>query len=62
MSKKYKAVYPIPIDDMDVEDYKLTHPCRVYSGWMNNGKLKKFISNKFQPIEDYNGSVVKTKI
>lgn len=52
MSKKYKAVYPIPIDDMDVEDYKLTHPCRVYSGWMNNGKLKKFISNKFQPIED----------
>lgn len=29
MSKKYKAVYPIPIDDMDVEDYKLTHPCRV---------------------------------
>ena len=52
MSKKYKAVYPIPIDDMDVEDYKLTHPCRVYSGWMNNGKLKKFISNKFQSIED----------
>lgn len=52
LSKKYKAVYPIPIDDMDVENYKLVRPCRVFSGWMNNGKLKRFILNKFQPIED----------
>lgn len=57
LSKKYGVVYPIPVTDMDVEDYKLVAPCRVFSGWMNNGKLKKFIENKCQPIDDGNTKV-----
>lgn len=52
LSKKYDAVYPIPVNDMVVENYKLSSPCTVYSGWMNNTKLKRFIDNKFEPIED----------
>ncbi|MBD5467323.1 MAG: site-specific DNA-methyltransferase [Lachnospiraceae bacterium] len=57
LSKKYGAIYPIPITDMDVEDYKLVTPCKVFSGWMNNGKLKRFIENKCQPINDGNTKV-----
>lgn len=57
ITKKYSAVYPIPVDDMVVEDYKLKELCRVYSGWMNNGKLKRFIENEFNPIDDNGTSV-----
>lgn len=57
LTKKYRVVYPIPVTDMDVEDYKLVAPCRVFSGWMNNGKLKKFIENDCQPIDDGNTKV-----
>ncbi len=52
LTKKYGSVYPIPVDDMVVEDYKLVQDCRVFSGWANNGKLKRFIENGFQPIDD----------
>lgn len=52
LTKKYHAVYPIPVTDMDVKDYKLATPCKVFSGWMNNGKLKRFIDNNFEPIID----------
>lgn len=58
MTKKYGAVYPIPIDEMEVRNFALTRPCRVFSGWMNNGKLKKFIENNFEPIDD-NGTKVR---
>lgn len=37
---------------MDVKDYKLTKECRIYSGWMNNGKVNRFIKNGCQPIDD----------
>ena len=57
LTKKYGAVYPIPVDDMDVKEYKLVKSCRVFSGWMNNGKLKRFIENDFKPIDD-NGTKV----
>lgn len=52
LTKKYNMVYPIPVTDMDVEDYKLVKPCKVFSGWMNKGKLKRFIKNGFKPIVD----------
>lgn len=52
LTKKYSAVYPIPVTDMDVKNYKLVAPCKVFSGWMNNGKLKRFIDNDFKPIVD----------
>ena len=52
ITKKYGAVYPVPVDDMIVENYQLKETCKVYSGWMNNGKLKRFIDNGFRPIDD----------
>ena len=44
--------YPVRLTSMDVSDFALTQPCKVFSGWMNNGKLTKFIKNNCQPIED----------
>lgn len=52
MTKKYSITYPARLDDMEVRDYRLQKPCRVFSGWMNNGKLMQFIHNDFKPIED----------
>ena len=52
MTKKYSISYPARIEDMVVSDHKLVHPCKVYSGWMNNGKLLQFIENGFTPIDD----------
>ena len=52
MTRKYSLSYPARIDNMIVENFRLFQPCRVYSGWMNNGKLKKFIANRCKPIDD----------
>lgn len=52
MTKKHGIKYPARLDDMSVQNYVLDRPCRVYSGWMNNGKLKKFIENGCNPIDD----------
>lgn len=58
MTKKYGITYPSRLDDMCVKAYVLEKPCRVFSGWMNNGKLKKFIDNGCKPIDD-NGAKLK---
>lgn len=52
ITKEYSPTYPIPVTEMKVKNYQLVKPCTVFSGWMNNGKLKKFIDNGFQPIDD----------
>lgn len=51
-TKKYGISYPARLDDMSVKNGCLTKDCRVYSGWMNNAKLMKFIENDFKPIDD----------
>lgn len=56
MTKRYEITYPARLDDMIVSEYKLQHDCRVYSGWMNNDKLKRFIQNDFKPLAEENGS------
>jgi adenine-specific DNA-methyltransferase len=43
---------PIKLDDLVVENYKLTKPCRVYGGFANRNKLLEFISNNCMPIID----------
>ena len=58
LTKKYNMTYPVRLDDMLVENNKLKEPCRVFSGWMNNGKLLQFIKNDFKPIDD-NGSTLR---
>lgn len=55
MTKRLCMSYPARIDDLVVNDYRLSQPCRVFSGWMNNGKLKQFIKNGFTPIQEENG-------
>ncbi|MCQ2109109.1 MAG: site-specific DNA-methyltransferase [Fibrobacter sp.] len=55
MTKKFNMSYPGRLDDMIVENGKLKEECRVFSGWMNNAKLVKFMENNFSPLDD-NGS------
>ena len=42
-------------DWLVAEKGALTKPCRVFSGWANVNKLKKFIENRCKPIEDEDG-------
>jgi adenine-specific DNA-methyltransferase len=56
MTKKFEISYPARIDDMVVRSYQLSKPCRVFSGWMNNGKLKQFIDNGFKPLIEEDGA------
>lgn len=47
-----KSGLPIKIDDLIVDNYKLTKPCKIYGGFANGKKLKAFIKNNCQPIMD----------
>lgn len=58
LTKKFDAVYPVRLDDMVVENGRLIKPCKVYAGWANAKKLKKFISNKCSPICEDNGDSI----
>lgn len=58
LTKKYNMSYPVRLNDMIVTKGKIAKECKVYSGWMNNAKLKSFIDNNFQPIDDKDGSKV----
>ena len=42
------------LDDLDVEDYKLTHDVTVSSGWSSKNILLDFINNEFAPVKDSN--------
>ena len=59
ITKKYGISYPVKIDNMIVMEGKLTQSCRVFTGWMNNGKLQKFIDNDCKPIVDNDGTMVR---
>lgn len=48
----YGVKYPVCLTPMIVENGVLSQPCKVFSGWMNNAKLKKFIKNNCLPIVD----------
>ncbi len=52
LSDKYDVTYPIRLDRMRVADGRLADTCRVFSGWANVNKLRAFIANQCQPIED----------
>ena len=49
---RFGASYPIRLDRMVVREGVLEAPCRVYSGWSSASKLKSFIANGNQSIED----------
>lgn len=52
ITSEYGVKYPVCLTPMVVENGVLSKPCTVFSGWMNNGKLKKFIKNNCLPILD----------
>ena len=58
LTREFSASYPIRKDRMNVGDNKLMHPCRVYSGWANAEKLKKFIKSGCKPIIEEDGSEI----
>ena len=53
---KWGLHMPVRLDDMQVRDFALVRPCRVYSGWSSGTKFRLFITNDCQPIEDDDGS------
>lgn len=62
ISKEIKNIYnikdlPVKIDEMVIGNYKLLHSCRIYSGVANAEKLRSFIKNNCEPIDD-NGQLL----
>lgn len=49
---------PVKLDDLIIEDKKLSQKCRVYGGFANTNKLKSFIDGGFKPILDDDGSPI----
>lgn len=49
--------FPLRLDPMVGNNRKLLKPCRVFSGWANSKKLKRFIDNNFCPLDDDGGQL-----
>jgi adenine-specific DNA-methyltransferase len=47
-----KSGLPVKLDNLDVENFQLVKPCRIYGGFANRNKLLQFIKNGCQPITD----------
>lgn len=58
LTKEFGISYPIRIDRMLADEGTLTHECRVFSGWANVNKLKKFIASGCRPVSDSDGSEI----
>ena len=52
MTDAYGVTYPIRLDRMSVAAGRLVSPCRVFAGWANANKLRSFIANGCNPIDD----------
>ncbi len=57
ITKKYKVEYPIRQQEMRMKNGRLQNECTVFSGWANVNKLKKFIENGFQPLQEEDGLI-----
>ncbi len=49
--------FPLRLDSMVGANGKLLKPCKVFSGWANSKKLKRFIESNFQPLDDDGGQL-----
>jgi adenine-specific DNA-methyltransferase len=54
-----KVQFPLRFDAMEAKGGKLVKNCRVFSGWANANKLKKFIELGCIPFPDDDGANVK---
>ena len=52
LTDKFSLSYPIRLEPLAVKGKVLVSECRVFSGWANVNKLRAFIQNGCQPIED----------
>lgn len=52
LTSRFSVTYPIRLDPMEVEGGVLIKPCRVFSGWANADKLRAFIKNGCQPLDE----------
>ena len=52
MTVRSEISYPIRLDAMQVVSGQLVKTCKVFSGWANVHKLREFIENGCEPIED----------
>jgi adenine-specific DNA-methyltransferase len=57
LTRQYEAVYPLRGDAMKVRGGRLSSPCRVFTGWSSADKLKAFIANRCEPIDDGGTSI-----
>ena len=57
MTDQFEVNYPIRFDRMLVKNGRLAHPCKIFSGWANANKLRAFIANNCNVIDD-NGDKV----
>ena len=57
LTAHYQVSYPIRLDSMEVSSGRLATPCRVFSGWANANKLRRFIQNNCESLEDDNDSI-----
>ena len=48
---------PVKLDDLEIENYKVKKPCRVYGGFANRRKLDQYVENGFNPVEDEGGPI-----
>lgn len=54
-----KVQFPLRLDPMLGSAFMLTHHCRVFSGWANANKLKRFIEGGCVPITEDDGSMIR---
>ena len=50
-----KIQFPLRLDPMKGVSGKLTSSCRVFSGWANANKLRRFIENSCLPLDEDDG-------
>lgn len=58
LKPKYSISYPVKMDDIVVQNYKVKKTCKIFSGWSNNKKCQQFIDNGFQPLIEKDGSEI----
>ncbi|MGO4814225.1 site-specific DNA-methyltransferase [Cupriavidus sp. 2MCAB6] len=54
-----KSGLPVKMDDMVVENFVLSKPCKIYVGMANKNKLLEFIKNGFKEIIDDDGCPIR---
>ena len=52
LTDQFSVTYPIRLGPLVVASKELVSVCRVFSGWANVNKLRAFIQNGCNPIED----------